>query len=201
VRTLPSVRDPDQINHDLQPLAKQPALGAQRRTRIEVSSPAARTLAVGQEPSTNRRTGPVVPSPAIRIRARSAERGSNLSSPATRTSPSDSTPDQVNSNCFTPRPLSESGRLAPNADRSELAASADAVVGSRPRSDQPGRADPRQTAQRRARIEVRSPTPGTLSSAKSRAPITGVTQLPTSPNSLLWARRAEHGSNSRLSLE
>jgi hypothetical protein len=32
---------------------------------------------VGQEPSTHRRTGPAVPSPAIRIWARSAERGSN----------------------------------------------------------------------------------------------------------------------------
>jgi hypothetical protein len=60
LRTVPSVRDPDQTNRDVPTLAKLSVPGAQRRARIEVRSPTPKTLpwklagdadvTVGQDP-------------------------------------------------------------------------------------------------------------------------------------------------------
>jgi hypothetical protein len=62
---------------------------------------------------------------------------------------------------------------------------------------EPGRY-PNPRAQRRTRIEGSSPTPATVSSAQSRAHITGVTQLPPSPNSPnLGAQRQARIDSSR----
>jgi hypothetical protein len=103
---------------------------------------------------------------------------------------------------LSPRPPPDPRHPAPNADRSELAGSADTAVGSRPRSDQPGRADPRQQpalgAQRRARIEVRSPAARTLPSVPDEdqddwtRPTSVSLSLAPPPN--LQTRSAECGS-------
>jgi hypothetical protein len=73
-----------------------------------------------------------------------------------------------------PRQTACSGRAAPSADRSELADTGDAVVGQEPSSPIAGRPTGyppspavRLGTQRRARIEVSSTTPGTLSSSRA----------------------------------
>jgi hypothetical protein len=93
----------------LQPVAQQPDLGAQRRARIEVSSPAAKTPpSIGNSDRTNRvrstsssstLPGPAVSkSPRLQVRLPTCSRppGSppGRNSSATRTSPSDSSSDQ-----------------------------------------------------------------------------------------------------------
>jgi hypothetical protein len=200
----PVTQSLESSNSPPRPLSESGRAAPQRRPRIKVSSPSARTLTSVPE---LRSVQPGRADPRQTVRSgRSAEYGSKSVRRQCGHCRRFQTPIRPTGIVPTLAKQSGPGRAAPNADRSELADTEDAVVGQEPSHPVLGLIQPSyspairiwaRSAERRSKGARRQCGHGRRFEARSDQPGTSRPSLAIR----LWARSAEYGSNSNLSLE